>query len=487
MTILIRRGEVFDARRNHFIPGDIFIAQGKISAIGSFPEKPADVVIDAQGAQSMPGFVDAANGADHYLEPFLRSAFAASAEQGITTAIGGHGGVSLAPLLYGDLDLFKAWTSRTAVNVDWQDVASLHRALAKRKLATHFGTFAGYDTIRTDVVKNTALPHAPRERAVMDTLARTAIAQGAFGISTGQSLFASAQAFADFGTFMARLGAGTRWSAEVSETGSMLESLDTILKLAASYKLSVFIQNLSPWQFGHRVYEDAMERIALHEDAGHAYFAVPPEFSRPFSARMLLPEWVRHDPALQEKLGDEWFAGKIKKDMHLPSAENLLFISSGDTESMTLDALAAHYGAHTSADAFFGALRTRGLDASIAVIEADEGLLAAALHHPASYIASHGATYEDSGAFETIPALFSRMASAGVPMTHMISKATAIPAERLGIRDCGTLHEGANADITGVKDGATLFTVVNGQAVVQGGMRTSARPGNSILSYGAKN
>ena len=66
MTLLIKNVQVVGGAdkgngavgAGRSVSSDVFVSDNKISAIGNFPNKNADVVLDGQGAYLCPGFID---------------------------------------------------------------------------------------------------------------------------------------------------------------------------------------------------------------------------------------------------------------------------------------------------------------------------------------------------------------------------------------------------------------------------------------------
>src|SRR4029077_6086317 len=103
---------------------DVFVTGEKISAIGNFPDKKADEVLDGQGAHLSPGFIDVNTDSDHYLTLFNHPGQEDFLRQGVTTIFGGMCGSSLAPLIYGTLESVRKWGgSEDNVNVNWHTMA----------------------------------------------------------------------------------------------------------------------------------------------------------------------------------------------------------------------------------------------------------------------------------------------------------------------------------------------------------------------------
>src|SRR5271170_3624917 len=166
MALLIKNVRIVGGAREFPESSDVFVSDDKISAIGNFPNKDANEVIDGQGAWLSPGFIDVNTDSDHYLtlleypsqEDFLR--------QGVTTIFGGMCGSSLAPLLYGGLESIRKWGDVEKANVSWHSVRDFLSALDAHPLAVNFGTLAGHATIRRAIVGESIRDLTKNERAV---------------------------------------------------------------------------------------------------------------------------------------------------------------------------------------------------------------------------------------------------------------------------------------------------------------------------------
>ena len=122
MTLLIKNVKVLGGVKEFGDHSDVFVVGDKISAIGTFPQKDADLVLDGQGGYLAPGFIDIGSTADHYLDIFEDPSSEHLLAQGITTIVGGQCGFSLAPLLYGRLDMIRKWTDVDKLNIDWHTI-----------------------------------------------------------------------------------------------------------------------------------------------------------------------------------------------------------------------------------------------------------------------------------------------------------------------------------------------------------------------------
>ena len=139
MTLLIKNVRVLGGVKEFPDLCDVFVTDDKIAAIGNFPDKKADEVLDGQGAYLSPGFIDINTDSDHYLTLFDHPSQEDFLRQGVTTIFGGMCGSSLAPLLYGTLESVRKWGgSEDYGNVDWHTMGEFLETLNKRPLAVNF-------------------------------------------------------------------------------------------------------------------------------------------------------------------------------------------------------------------------------------------------------------------------------------------------------------------------------------------------------------
>ena len=86
--ILIKNIKIVDGSGQPAYPGDILITGSKISAIGHFPNKKAELVVEGLGHYLAPGFIDVYSTIDHDLAIFDKTEQEKVWREGITTAIG---------------------------------------------------------------------------------------------------------------------------------------------------------------------------------------------------------------------------------------------------------------------------------------------------------------------------------------------------------------------------------------------------------------
>ena len=157
--LLIRGGRVIDGTGNPWVRADVAVRGDRIARIGHLPDATADRVIDAEGLVVAPGFVDphthAVRGifdvptADNYLL------------QGVTTLTEGNDGSSPWPV---------------GEHLD---------QIAELGISPNWGIFAGQGTIRREVMGSEDRDPTRDELDRMRALVAEAMAEGAFGLSTG--------------------------------------------------------------------------------------------------------------------------------------------------------------------------------------------------------------------------------------------------------------------------------------------------------------
>ena len=160
LDIILSGGRIVDGSGNPWYRADVGLSGDRIAAIGDLSKAQAAQRIDVSGFVISPGFIDIHShaGRDLNENPTMESVI----RQGITTALDGNDGAG-SPL---PLRPFLAKT----------DAA---------KPALNFGWFVGHGAIRAEVMGIVNRHATPEELEKMRDLARTAMLDGAFGLSTG--------------------------------------------------------------------------------------------------------------------------------------------------------------------------------------------------------------------------------------------------------------------------------------------------------------
>ncbi|MEX1140166.1 MAG: D-aminoacylase [Bacteroidota bacterium] len=189
--ILILNATIVDGTGNPWYKGDIGIRGDKIVSVGLLKGTQAQEVIDAAGKVVSPGFIDMLGQSE--LSLLVDPRGMSKISQGITTEVTGEGN-SAAPVNDRILDDLKAWSQQHNIAVNWTDLDGYFRTLEARKPALNVATFVGATQVRRYVIGLDDRAPTPEELDQMKGLVRTAMEQGALGLST--SLIYAPAAFA---------------------------------------------------------------------------------------------------------------------------------------------------------------------------------------------------------------------------------------------------------------------------------------------------
>src|SRR5690348_1081014 len=191
--LVIRDAEIFDGSGAKPVHGDLGVTDGRIAAIGSKLGE-AKETVKADGLALAPGIID---GHTHYdaqitWDPFVDP----SPALGVTTAVLGNCGFTIAPCRAADRDL----TMRNLTHVEGMSLDALRAGivwdfesfpeylamLERRGVAANVAAFVGHSSIRTYVLGTDAArrPANDAEIAAMAALVREAMAAGAVGFAT---------------------------------------------------------------------------------------------------------------------------------------------------------------------------------------------------------------------------------------------------------------------------------------------------------------
>lgn len=480
MTLLIRNVKVLGGTKEYPDSSDVFIVGDRISAIGSFPQKTADFVFDGQGAYLTPGFIDLGTTSDHYLDILEDLEQQHYLAQGVTTAIGGHCGFSLAPLLYGRLDSLRKWGDVGRANSNWRTVKEFLSGFKRRGIGVNFGTMTGHVTVREDLIGTAPRELSVNELNVFKKVIRDSIHDGSFGLSFGleysHGKVASYREIKNLATVAseekALIGVHLR-SHLVDEVESALsEALGLQAELKANPNFLIY--HLNPLKELSRRYGDLVE---LLEDAGkdrNVYASIRPYAENIMPIYFLLPEWAQTG-SIEEMYGrlqDEWFAERVKKGIREVVPEKIKIlkaIGNNLVEGKTLKEFMEMRQIADPVEAIFRLMMMTRLRASIADNEFSEELLSKVIDNPRFLISTHAPKNSDS--YESAFTKFLSQAEerGGEELQKAVHKITALPAQLLNLSDRGVIKEGNMADLTIYRNGKVKGVILNGKIAFNDG------------------
>ena len=192
--MIIRGGSVVDGTGLSAFTADVAIQEGRIAAVGRVQES-ADKIIEADGCWVTPGFIDIHTHYDVQLDwdPLATP----SSWHGVTTALAGNCGFTLAPSKPDDLEWLAGMLARVEGMPRKAIAAGLNFAGGsfdeywsrfEGQLGINVGSFVGHCAVRRWVMGDEASEReaTPEEISQMQDLVRQAMREGALGFSTSQ-------------------------------------------------------------------------------------------------------------------------------------------------------------------------------------------------------------------------------------------------------------------------------------------------------------
>jgi N-acyl-D-amino-acid deacylase len=499
MTLLIKDVRVLGGARSFPDRSDVFVSNERISAIGSFPQKSADVVLEGGGAYLSPGFIDVNTDSDHYLTLFDHPEQEDFLRQGVTTILGGMCGSSLAPLLYGSLESFEKWSDTDRVNVSWHTMQEFLAVLEKRPLAVNFGTLAGHSTVRRAIIGDATRDLTRNELNVFVSTLKGALQEGSFGFSTGlayvherNTSYAELRTLVDltkkyngvYATHLRHPGAGI--ASSVAET----------VKLAKETGAKTVISHFVPVIGAEKEYEEALSLIESLPPEIDLHFDIYPSDQTLLPLYMFLPQWgqMGNVDVMLANLKDEWITTRIKKEMPRWDEKNFVIAHAPRNDFLvgkTLADLKAMYGLHDGRDALIRLMIMTSMRGGILYKNLSGALTRRAIVSPRSFIASNAPSFSEwtfrsrqlksERTTRTFTDFLDMVRQKNVmSLEAAIAKITAAPAKEYNLAGRGVIAEGNFADLACFKDGVILFTVVNGKVAMNNGVFGGVFPGKAL-------
>jgi N-acyl-D-amino-acid deacylase len=495
--LVIRNGRIVDGSGAASFTGDVAISGDTIVAIGPNLNGEAATVIDARGEVVSPGFIDLHTHARRGIfdvptaENYVR--------QGVTTIFEGPDGSS--PLPVGEF-LTKVEAAKPAVN---------------------FATFVGHGSIREAVLGTVNKQPTAEELEKMKALARQAMEDGAFGLSTGffyvPGTFSKTEEVIELAKVIAPFG-GMHTSHMRDEGSGVIESVKETIRIGEEGGIPTQITHHKV--VGQQNLGKSIDTLRLVDQARARGVDVTidqyPYTASNTSLQAILPAWALeggraellkriHDPAVRSKLEAE-------------VAENILTKRGGNLHNIQI----AEYTADPTivGNRLDAIARMRGIEPTVEngaklVLDLLDKAFARAIYHsinepdlerilvhPWTMIASDGTVVvfgkdaphpRSYGTFARVLGVYVREKKL-LTLEQAIRKMSAMPAAQARITDRGLLKPGMKADIAifdadRITDKATYdaphqyaegvsYVIVNGSVILREGRMTEARPGRVL-------
>ncbi len=497
--IVLVGGTVIDGTGSAGFSADVAIRGDRIVAISrnGVERAGAERVIDVTGKVIAPGFIDIHS----HLNPLLRLPEGESkARQGVTTVLGGPDGTSPWPI---GTYLDSAATLGIGINV---------------------AMLVGHNTIRRTVMGMENRPPTPQELAEMQEMVRQAMAEGAWGLSTGLRYLPGAFSDVDEVVALAEVAgrAGGIYTSHLREEGlDLLAGVAEAIEIGRRADLPIVLTHHKV--VGQPMWGSSERTLAMVDSANAAGRRIRID-QYPYTATytgigILVPPWALAggNDAFFERLENPMLRDSITKGIvfnlvndrggnDLSRVQFALVSWMPELEGRTLRDWAEMRGLpptmDTGAELVIDALRRGGASAIYHVL--DEADVEAIMRHPLTAIASDGRLVQPGEGhphprwYGTFPRVLGEyVREKGVlTLEEAVRKMTSLPADHMGMSERGMLREGMIADIAvfdpeTVADRSTFqdphqypagidWVIINGIVAVDDGVFNDVRAGKIL-------
>ncbi len=510
---------------------DVGIRGKRVVAVGDLQRHEAQRRLDVSGLFVAPGFIDLHAHSEVTLLVDPRAA--SKVRQGITTEISGQCGLSAAPLLGEAREEFRVWAARLGVEPNWNSLENFFEILESQGLALNFGTLTGHGNLRNAAMGSAAKAPTPAELDAMAAMLGQSLEQGALGLSSGLFYTPGSYAGVEEMAALAKVVAahGGLYATHIRNEGRNLETaMQEAMAVAQSCGVPVQISHL---KLACRDHWGQAERVLAYLDTARAEgldlgwdqypytaaattlaAAVPPQFHAGGTTALLQrlqdpQERAQITHAIRTDVDGDW------ENLTADSGWDRIVLSFHPTRPDLAGWTIADIAAAGEADPLETALDLiLDTEAQAQIVDfcMDERDVATILSHPSTIIVTDAEALATDGplsegaphprTYGTYPRVLARYVREQALLTweDAIHKMTGLPAARLGLRDRGSVREGAFADLVifdpdTIADTATYarphqypegidHVLVNGRFVVSDGMQTEELPGRILRGTG---
>lgn len=534
--LIIKNGNIIDGTGNPWYRADVGIKDGKIVKIGRLNNLTTFNEIDAVGLVLTPGFIDIHSHSDFSIpfDPHLESTI----RQGITTAVIGNCGDSLAPINVEKLELFQKLANMFSppgemINIIWQTFEEYLSVLEEGRCSTNIVPLVGFGTIR--IAGGPGFEDrspTPEELEQMKLYVDEAMRSGAFGMSTGliysPQIYAKTEEIVELAKIVAKYG-GLYFSHIRGEGETVVKAVKELIKIVeksgctggqiAHHKAS-----------GRSNWGKSKETLHLMEEANLQGLNITCD-QYPYNRGMtslitVLPPWV-HIGGIEnilERLQSPKDREKIKQDISegIEGWENWIkdlgsdriYVSSvktepwKDIEGKSLVEITKLKGKPDVFTTLFDLLLEEKGEVSILVEGVNEEDIRRIMTNKYTMIGTDGWGVAPIGIlgfgkphprfYGTYPRILGKYVRQEglLKLEDAIRKMTSFPAQKLGLQDRGLLRENMSADVVvfdhkTVIDRATYedphrfptgikHVIINGEIVVENEQQTEKLPGRIL-------
>jgi N-acyl-D-amino-acid deacylase len=526
LDILLKDMKIVDGTGSPWFNGDIGIVGEEIVAIKHRIDIEAKKVIDGKGLVACPGFIDMHTHSD--LLVFKYPQEETKLRQGITTALLGQDGLSVAPIDDQNVSLMQkrllGLLGRYVDKWTWRTMGEYLAELDKVNPASNNLMLVPHSNVRAMVVGWDARPATDQEIEQMKEIVNQAFHEGACGFSTGliypPGMYADKREFVELLRVTADNG-GFFVVHMRSESDRIRDSIAEVAGYCREAGCPLHISHLKV--AGKSNWGRSAEVLSLIDQARadglDVTFDQYPYTAGSTMLDMMIPPWY-HEGGTEKmlaKLRDQKIRAQLHKDHETPSTkwENRAITNGWDSilitavqseknkyaEGKNIAELAQITG-KTPTNVVADLLIEEDGAVTMANFHSDEKDVERIMQHQCICVCSDGIVggKPHPRVYGTFPRILGKyVREQGImTMEAAIQKMTANPARRLNLQDRGILREGMKADIT-IFDPETIIdlgtykepnqfpvgvehVLVNGQLSLNAGKLTGVRAGRVIKS-----
>lgn len=527
--LVIRGGTIIDGTGSEPFVSDVGIRGERIVAIGNLREASAPCTIEAAGLCVTPGFIDIHTHSDISLLYNPRQTSALS--QGITTQVVGNCGIAMGLVTEEPIFAYeRRWLALYGIRVTWEGrLSRFYERVQEQGTATHIVPQVAHGTLRKRVMGMERRSPTPAELSRMRELMEQAIEHGAWGFSTGLEYAPGSYAKTEEIIELAKVAAryGLFYSTHLrDEADGLIEAVQEALLIGEEAGIPVQLSHHKAdgernWGLVHRTLRMVEEARAKGLDVMLDQYPYDAYLTSLLTG--ILPDWATEggpeavverlqNPAIRQQIVTEILARHpdwetTAEDSHWARVVIAVARNNRDLQGRSILQIAQERRCHP-VECVLDILVEEHTFVSAARFTLSEEDVRTVLRYPLTMIGSDAIATAPMGKmsvdrvhprnYGTFPRVLGRY----VRELHVLSlpqavhKMTALPAQRLGLRDRGILREGAIADITvfnplTVRDRATFaephqlplgieYVLVRGKLALEHGVPTGMLAGQVL-------
>ena len=522
----IVNGQIVDGSGRTGYLADVGISGDRITAVGNLAAAPARETINAAGKIVAPGFIDMHTHSDLSVlyDPHANSKI----YDGVTTEVVGNCGIGVAPVSEANRQLLMDYLGTrmignlpVKIDLKWSTVAEYLNYVDTHPPAVNVTSLLAQGAIRIAVMGFDSNKPTPAQLAEMQELVRAGMSEGAVGFSTG--LIYMPGEFSDTAELTEVARQIKPWNGIYvthirNESDGVFAALDEALTIGREAGTPVHISHLKLG--GKSVWGRAGELLRKIEDANAA--GVDTTFDLyPYTAGMTglsacMPPWAFEGGVgqLLLRLQDKEMRLRIRAciETGIPGWQNMAK-AAGSWDRIVITTVMNEENKHLEGKSVQEIAELQGKDPYTTIFDllvAEKGRVlivthmmaeedvAAIIRHPLAMIGSDGMSVSTEGvmsfgrphprAFGTRARVLEKYVREDkiLSLEDAVRKMSAMPAERLGLKQRGLIKDGYYADLTifdpeTVQGKATFaepkqysagfdVVVVNGKIVLKDGM-----------------